>query len=588
MIFRGVWKKQTCLLTFIVHTVRLGDHVEDPFKIEWQRGHSQGCTDQKYANDQGEILFEKRFCCNLTMYINSKDNSMRSKHLAISLVRYQQGITRKVYGKLNLDLVSFLSSSASLTSMFQLESPHLKKSCILMTIKIRQKDSSVRASRNTFTELELTELSENVGLTAESEEDWDVSVALSPQNRQCAEAMQQMGMNIDETEHLSSYMKEEIPQPQSSHIRSRSTIDNNFDLIPNLTSLDAQKMKTFFAPNREPGRPRLSQQAIINFFKSVLSNHWEMGQLESDKLPKSASILYAALMYSQVLDSKSYAITFFDDFMKKFFLQYKATPFIEGYCLFDLFYVSIYLIALIHNEKKFDKQRLTIFENQLLKVAEDQADEYINSAIIEFDPIGKSLFTLQKFETDKTITNFTIEFKKLSASFDRYPENIKNFLINRFVHLFDAKMLDGIFKSSYVCTFTRAIEWSSFATRLSAEISIELSNLKEAAAVFQMSERICKNPKSISEICPSFSPNIVLTLLREQQPDEFMPTENDCPEFIEYYGSDITLNDFDPPSCSQELLELASTLQISEWNNFSFRMQTKRMFPFLGNYFTID
>ena len=106
MFGRG-YKKIPSTCSFTIHNLRLPEIIRDDFQVEWKRAENEGITERCISIDNVDIFFEKSFKCKVTMYVGKKEGNVRAKFINFQVNRYINGVTKKVFGKLEVDIEHF-------------------------------------------------------------------------------------------------------------------------------------------------------------------------------------------------------------------------------------------------------------------------------------------------------------------------------------------------------------------------------------------------------------------------------------------------------------------------------------------------
>ncbi|OHT11023.1 hypothetical protein TRFO_19411 [Tritrichomonas foetus] len=668
-LFKTGWKKYKALVVFTIHTVKLPQSFGDGFRVEWYRGNLHGQTEKVYCNDHSELVFENRFRFNTKFKINEKEKTIRPKYLSFVLKRfiffYEK---KKTYGKLQLNISTFLfffsSSSSPLTSLFQLESPFVFFSFMLLTVQASCVESISNESTNTLTDYKNLTSSEYDSMYSlmsnEYDGEWDTSDPIFnniffenissnhlintnlSNNYHFFLNISQNDSNDDQNDSNDDFFFSNTDQSRlnddlnnsiyfffnicnstksqnqfpelSGFERISKTPKRSLKQLRNSSPYDfevadtgnpySQKISNFLAPR--PKKVNLTQQGTINFLKSVLMEEWETItqfnnnqslSFEFSRVPKSSSVIFAAICHSQILEEGKFSMSIFQQIEENFTTKFEVGKFIKSSQI-DKFVVIIYLLALIKKEStktndKISSYRVNKIMNSISEAAFHTIDQFIKDFFYNFQCFIDDLLNA-KNDSETLLYLFLEKFELFLSLFTRqdergkFSEDIKSFLIRRFFEHFDAFLLNSVICSKRNCTFSNSVVWNSFASLLNTRYENSLTYFRESATVLQMSKQITQNPFCMNDICPHLTGPIILTLLKHQTSDEYHNEENDLSLFIKYTKNDSIVSDLQvQPLSWNRIEEIVMELNTENWKEFSFDQKTARVFPFLSDYFHV-
>jgi hypothetical protein len=532
------WKKKRIVVAFSIHTLQLSSFIEHPFLIEWHRGSETGMTERGLLNERNELVFEKRFRCNCSVLTNLQNSAIKPKHIKFFLVRCPQASERRVFGKLVLNLASFGVGQPPVTSMFQFETPyHQIKSFVLVSLKIIPPHFTSIVS-SVLTDLDVSKLSDPQTISGDTDEEWDFST--DPQHPP-----------------LLTSLSRSTALPLSKSTRSRTFSSLSVDSGKN------DRLSVFLnVPHHR--KCRVSGQGSVNFLKSVLSHPWPTAP---------GFVIFAALRCSGLFEAKTN-----DQMFQKLFSvfqdNFQRRKFIENATDIEIGFACVDVLALFaFDADDLISERVSVVKEFLIQILCDTITNFNVQNFQNFEQIVDDIISL-KLDLETGITSF---FQLISNL------GLPDFYLRQFVRHIDSQLVGRLLKHPQLCSFSNAISWSSFTTRARDQLRVDLSAFRDAANLLQMSHKICADPHAIQEVCPHLPPDVVLSLLLAQQPDEYgspVATAN----FIDVFAIEHPARGFEVDWREAIDQEIAG-MDVSGWRGQALDPQTVRLFPFLEDYF---
>ena len=620
------WTKRHCVANITIQSVKLPNEIQDPFQVEWKRSDVSGMTEREFANSDNEVVFAKRFRFRIKMYIKKKDQTVRPKCVAFTVLRFVDSKQRKVFGTCQVDLSQFYNKPAPIDSTFEIESPHSQKSYLILSAIV----SGEKHKRNSLPErpeeeIDLNSLSEAIQLTTDRQEEWDMSETVTEEDKQ---RINMFFMKRQEghmrTDALENFMTTPIER-RSKHRRAiplRVQIEQDGDAgasqFNSVQVGDTDKpVLADFLSAKPKSRGRLSRKSLSglmvrqgldlippsvfenekdleispedsakNLLRSVLNKHWCDSPVPVDQVPKPAVAIYAALLYTNVLKENVLDDDAFAMICADFDERYRTSSIAANITEMDRFVISLNLIAMLDTGSfDLDITRVQTFTKVLCDVCGKCAEYIVESLWTPFESIVVRL--IEEVSDGET---FISELLKVIADLKQHlppSDQLAEYFHAVVIERIDAGLVNALLDRPSSCTFMKAATWNATATILSSDHHVELPMFKASISCLTMSQALCHDPAESNAICPGIPPHIVLKLLDNQTPDDCMPITNDTSEFARYYGLatsqeapsrvSVTFEGFQP---------LAAGFDTANWLSTKFDQHTMDSFKYLSTYFS--
>ena len=630
-MFSFKWTKSESNLIIIFHTLNLPSHYEDLFQIEWQRGDHTGLTTLTFPAEDNVVVFEKRYCCEATMYLSKADGSAKPKLMTIKVWRYFQDNSKKLFGKLNLDISTFWDNTTTMPVTSTLESPHRDKSQLVFTIKFVTPNKKRRDSfTGHLTDDSITTISETMSIVTDKATEWDFSASQEGNSSIIEQFMETQhrdkqskrvtlsdfaspsfkDMKQSRSRGLSVHKRGEGP-PQIPYDRSSDTLEqflknrkrkyhlNQFGRYKyrcpnpmgngdNSLSSSNEEMKdetdkVFKTPSPVKksaiSKIVLTQPASRNLMRAVLSHEWQVSPVDCRTFPKLSAVLFTLIESTQILEKIPFNDNGFSTFIAKFVDLFESGATIKNYTQLDLFVVLTHLIAILPLIISAEQSRLEDFTN---KLKESARKALLNEGSLQSEIFNSIAVTLINSPSlfESVIPSFIQSYKTLKSKSHLFSSIIADLAVKHF----DRDLVLKITSMPNLCTFSNAISWNSFASRISTELDIELFYLKELAQCLMMNSQLCQDPKSSKEICPHLPPVMVYELLKNQTSDEYMPVFNDTTHFKIFYQKDID-NEILDINIEINFDAILKLISIENWDCQEISDDEFKEFPFLKSNF---
>lgn len=335
------------------------------------------------------------------------------------------------------------------------------------------------------------------------------------------------------------------------------------------------------APAPKPVQPSVNPK---NLLRSVLNKHWCIAPIMPDVFPKASAAIYAAILYSKILEPNVVDQATFDTVKTDFVHRYKISVIIERGLEIDKFIVTLYLLSLLSKTTDADQNRLHAFMDALIDVCKYQLECVIDKLYQPFTNAGLQMIA-GVIENDMGLAQISSSYLQISNGL-MTTEYIKSFLMERTVIAFDGFLVRTLASSATACTFGNAAIWGSLMTMLSDDLKVEFKLFREALSVLTMAMGICAQPEDREAFWPNLPPSVVCQLIVNQKPDDMMPIQNDPTAFIKYYELDV--NDLKievDTDYKGDFSELICNVDTSHWQDITFDEDTMTGFSYLQNYF---
>ena len=615
-------KKQPSVANFTIHTLRLPESIDDPFQIEFKRGNTSGITEKMFADSEtNEVQFEKSFKCMVTLIKNDDKHSkskFRKKKIAFSVYRYK-GNTKKVFGKFTINAAKFMKSKME---TFEVESPHSKKSFVVMTVSV-SKLQNVQVSGN-----DLDSYSEAIQLQTEKQEEWDVSDMVTPEGKERIQNffMRREAEKNQQRSRLSDF--QQVSQRETRSQRARSSRRASIDLLTQNkviqeindalktdTPKKTNKMDAFLGKKERKkkvpvplppteglkngsqnssspsfklnAKKETENKTFKRYIKSLESKCWETDlPLNCFIYPKTATAVIATLKYTKILentDNDTESSSIINDFLDKFATSVMITSLTDTV---EKWYITASIIATLNKIKEnnnFDESKLSNVQDRLMSTLRDFFNEILDKGFTSFKPIADSLINLTYDESKigKLFNHALVQFR----NYIQLDEKLVDFFSDEMLKYVDRYILKTILETPGQCSFQNAIQWNSINTTFSDYKHIHLTLFREIATVFMMSMVICGNPSLVDELCPHLDKKILLHLLTIQKTDpEFLVVPNDPTMFQEFFELIPGQNEPDlTEKYEGDFEQIFSLIDVSSWNTNTFDENVIDAFPFLSS-----
>ena len=627
-MFSLKWTKSESNLLLILHTLNLPTHYDDLFQVEWQRGDHSGETTLTFPAEDNVVVLEKRYCCDTTMYISKKDGSVRPKLMTFKVWRYFRDNSRKLFGKLTIDISSFWDTTASMPGTYTLESPHREKSQLVITFKFVTPHKRRDSYSGHLTDDSITTISETMSIVTDKATEWDVSSSMEGNNSVLDQFM--------ETQHrekrakqlslsdFASPSKKEMKQSRSRGFSVHNKgcpaplpYDKSSDTLEQFLEKRRHKhhqnqfgrlrhLRGNVIPLGESGNPSadeikngdsdssqtpsletytavskvvLSQPASRNLMRSVLTHQWQASPVECATFPKLSAVLFTLIETTQILEKLPFSEKGFSTFLSKFIDLFESGAMIKNFTQMDLFVVASHLIALLPFIIEAEPNRIYEFTKQLKHSA---IKALLNEGCLQSEIFNSIALTLVSTPSifESVVPSFIQCYKALKSNTILFSSYVAELAVRHF----DKDVVLKITSTPNICTFSNAISWNSFASRIESEIGIELYYLKDLAQCLMMNSQICQNPQCIKEMCCHLPPIVIYELLKNQTSDEYMPVLNDTVLFRNVYQKEID-NELLNINISIDYDDISSFIHTDNWDNQDITEEEFREFPFLKSNF---
>ncbi|EAX90149.1 hypothetical protein TVAG_413180 [Trichomonas vaginalis G3] len=592
-------------LVFTVHSLILPEEYNESFQVKWQRGDKYGETNMIFPAKDNVVPFEKRFMVNATMYVSKKDGQVREKLITFKVWRIFPDSTEKLFGKITINFSKFYGITNPMAGTFTLESPHRKKSQIVITFRLMQVQKGMTdMSGHALSDASLTTISETMSLKTDNTNVWDVSEVVNNDDKHILEdfmATQHRDKTKESDSGLSAFAIQSKERVQT-RMRHGSVIHRNHmppkNKVPEKSVdilSDYLKSKQTSEPKKDSEEPShlepdsintttkvyLTMPASRNLMRAALSHTWHESPIKEAPFPKISAVLYSTIEASQILEKLPFSENGYTSFTKRFIELIEDGIIIKNSTKLDLFVAIVHLAALLPKisdalpNRLFDfTARLNELAERLLLMEADKQSEILSSVATSLEN------TPELFET--VVQSFSEGYAQLKARGNAFSDLVSNYSVKQF----DKKLALKIINNPAVCTFKNAISWSSFCTRIFEENNIELPFLKEVSQVLMMSSSLCDDPKIHRDIAPDLSLACVFELLKNQRSDEFMPIINDTKKFEQMYETEVKdLLDLRICFSAKSLVEKINT---EGWERQTVTVDESVEFPFTRVHFNVE
>ena len=613
----GRYKKIPSTCSFTIHNLRLPELINDDFQIEWKRAENEGITERCISNDSTDIFFEKSFKCRVTMYVSKKDGGVKPKFINFQINRYVQGVTKKVFGKLEVDISAFYNV-APVTKEFSIDSLHSKQSTLIITFTV-QPNTDADGKPIEF-EGDLTSVSEAMNIVSEHQSEWDISEAPTEEQKQRIANFFEERESKRTHQSLASFQS----NPRFKRTHSKPLLaDSQTDLFkstlppspPGLRGLKNKGLRRtppIVPKNKDKGAGGLSPSGpsspifltppseieidtekekekdrdIVGEAKTLLAEllvkQWGESPLPTNEIPLPSALLHSFLISSKVFDDELVLPIAYEEFVNELIKRLKLSIIVSRATEFDRFIVIFYLILLLQRERSPGKMRRETLIKELLKLASFYISVITENLLEPILDLSRQLIA-GAADYDSLAPRFVDTIQQCTEKSTDDPF-LQKFFRTRIIEATDAQLVNLLSQSPFRCTFGNSIQFNSFITLVNDK-GLEFNKFREAVTVLQMGSTLCSEPEISKDLCPDLPKTTVAKLLSNQQPDEFMPMPNDVMSYINAFNVDTTISGDVPSDYTGDFSEIEQNFPTLDWKSLHFDKQTKKQFPFLQSYF---
>ena len=590
---KGGHRKRHAVVSFTIHTLQLPKYYSDPFIVEYKRGDKTGMTERAIApSGATEVTFEKRFRVAVTFYFSKRENEIRRKKIAFTVYRLLDRGDRKIFGKFEVDVSRFYNVTVPKVETIGVESPHSEKSNIVISFSsVATHSGSHSSTGNTMTEDNLTSLSEAMQLTTDRQEEWDVSETATPEARQAIMEFFKERERVKREHVLADFQTKAVEKRRRGAVApgSRSPRKEGGGALAEFLSPSTARKKPVKRRKSRDEEPKekqkeekkeLDQQSVTMLLRSVLIKRWCKSPISMKGIPKAASALFAALMYTRLFEEDAHifevCVTVIGDFIER----YKTAVIIEDGSDMEKWYVSLCLLKLVEWQPGLVRDRVEFFCCEFLRICQRQFEDAIAKALEPLKEEGERIFG--SVDTDFVVK--VIRNARESLSFD---SDVGDFFVKKVWCAFDGFLVDRMLKGPEKCTFGNGMMWNTALTIARDDFGADLPLFRECVSVLMMGAMLCETPSAKSAICEHLPNDVVLRILVSQAPDDFMAVENDTQEYCTQYN--LTIGDaamsFAYLDYEGNFSEIDHEIDCTRWIEATFDGATWKGFKFLQIYF---
>lgn len=604
-MFSFQYNKVPNALVFTVHYVTLAEECDESFKVTWQRGDKYGETTMVFPAKDNVVPFEKRFTCNATMYVSKKDGQVREKLISFKVWRIYPDTSEKLFGKITINFSKFYGIVNALPGTYTLESPHRKKSQIVLSFRLVQFQKGLTdITGYALSEANLTSISEAMSIKTDNTNVWDVSEVVQDSDRKILEdfmATQHRDKTKESDSGLASFAAMSAHQVQTRS-RAGSIIQRTHNMQKNKKGeksvdilSDYLKSKQITTTNKENEdashlteegsitgtKVYLTMPASRNLMRAALSHTWQESPIMERPFPKISSVLFSVIEASQILEKLPFSENGYVSFTRRFLELLEEGVIIKNSTKLDLFVTVVNLLALLPKISDALPDRLCDFSSRLSDLAERLLIQESDSQSEKLSSIATSLEnTPDLFET--VVSSFVEGYKQLKSQNLAYNELISIYAVKQF----DRKLALKIIRNPAVLMFRNAISWSSFCTRIREECDLELPYIKQVSQVLMMSEQLCHDPLMHRDIAPDLELPAIFEILKNQRSDEFVPVINDTTKFVQIYETEI--KELIDIKIAMNVKVIVDKINTDGWDRQTVTTEETVEFPFTKVHFNVE
>ena len=536
----------------------------------------------------------------------NNNNNYKVKQIKFTIMRQKLGNKPKIFGNFKVDVSLFCNFSTPKLNTFTFKTPLIGDSFVAISFFIQSTTNNLNLSENQISDSDLTSINESVPVINQNISDWDIPDTLTPENKK------ELNLFFDEikkeqeeeSKELSNFIHNNSNNSnRRKGLRRERSIDSKIDSIKGSTtsplvssnqklpSLNSFMSKKTFSRVQSQQLSNLSSNFLEsirndvfdpkNFFKSILSKHWDQSPLSFHIYPLTSAALYTAFIYSKVF-TPDYSFENYMSIIENFLNQIKIITLFEKQTDLDKLIIILNLISSL-NLINLDQEKNDYLNNGLLLICKSLFDNFILSKCTDLDLLSQSLIFINS-DLEKLSINIHNTINKIQKSLN-IPIPFQKFFDDYIIHFFDLKLLQSLFKNPKQCTYYNAIQWNSLLSLLSSNFNIHLTLFKESSLTLMMSQNFCKNPKESKEICPNLDSKILLGILIIQQPDDFMSLANDISNFCEYFQCSSANFDDIELNYKGDFLPILSLLDGNQWKNVIFNDSHFESFSYLTSFY---
>ena len=576
----------------------LGDSESNAFQVKWKRGEWKGMTERAIPNDDNIVCFEKRFRCPCAIYCEKSDNLPRPKHILFS-VHVIKDETKRVFGKVLVDVSRFFNVARPELCEFEVESQHEHKASLTVSFSTIPVDRSGLISGGTTTDGSCTSGSDAISWVSGCQEERRALATVSAGDRERIETLFGKLKEDNESPKLAQFQRAQIRRHKARTVQRESQVRscNGFSLATflgqsekpgkvrsQLSIGDAQSVfassMPLFTKSKIVTESEVTPKVATNLLKSVLGKNWCCSPVTCDKCPRAVGAIVAAFLDLKLFNTEVFADEMYLDIVSEFVASLKDAKVVTDGTEKDLFLVMLLLVRCVVSLKETDGTRISIMKDEIEIALQSMFDAYVSAAASQLAPVAGSMIRMDE-SSEELAVRMVKEIERIVVE-ENLPHALEMIFKRELVRKLDALLVNVMCSSP--CSFGRAGQWNALITILEGDKGVSLSLFRQAVSVLMMAQTLCNEPGTSEELCSALPVDVIFHLLETEQPDELMPVANDVSKFASHYR-------LTPGKCGSIDLpaiidtdKVLSTLPF-DWDRCHFDDDEKSRFKYLQAYF---
>ncbi|OHT08209.1 hypothetical protein TRFO_23364 [Tritrichomonas foetus] len=299
--------------------------------------------------------------------------------------------------------------------------------------------------------------------------------------------------------------------------------------------------------------------------------------------PASLFVIISMFLQTKFLEDNEISDAHFDSCLSVFIAEFPTIPLTTAKKLS----LTMLLYMFCSDNRMFSKSKTEQFVNSLKPIFEKQFNRYL-SRFVNRTEVLINRFATATFEFDHLLADFREIISGTANTFSKFGSDDMNRLLNdRFLYLFQIKLLNKIISNPSRFNFTNSMIWNSFLTAVENDERISLDVLRQAISGLIMASNISTSPDLSDDVCPSIPKPLIAFFLKNYQKDENITNELKTKDFLKVYKiSKIpqTYEEMKPKPNTIEWKALKENILIGNWNKIDKDEPIASFYPFLSRY----
>ena len=336
------------------------------------------------------------------------------------------------------------------------------------------------------------------------------------------------------------------------------------------------------------------------FFHVILTHEWPRIKKpsilnENDTHGKNkiecSSQLFAviAMLYeTKFLEDNPISDPHFDSCLSVFLAEYPEIPSLTLNKKV-LYSILLYLFVYSNPENKFSKDKVTHFLEGLLNVLEAQLNRYVQRFVNKTEVIVNR-FATANFEFDHLLADFREIIQGTQQKLSNFGSSaIGRFMNQRFLEMFQYKVINKLISNPTRFDFTNSMIWSSLLSAVENDERISLSKLKQVVSGLNMAPNIALAPDLCDDVCPDMPHDLIGYIICNYHKDQNITEDLNPINFLTTYKlkkrSSYGEVKIQPLKFDNDLIEsLTDGLSLQNWNKINKSEPAANHYTFYQKY----